>query len=106
MSSLRHSELPVCENIHILGLPHDFGAPGIHHSRSLLCSSFFPELGSVFLNVQWLGSLLGIFVLFLPLHGWGILGSELHNQWTKQSHEFGCQLICFGHVSAINESGI
>ena len=50
VSSLKNSELPMCETIHIFGLPHDFGAPGIHHSRSLLCSSFCSWLGSVFVN--------------------------------------------------------
>ena len=73
VSSLGHSELPMCETIHIFRLPQDFGAPGIHHSRPLLCYSFFPGMGSVFVNAQRLGSLLGVSVLFPPLHGWGNL---------------------------------
>ena len=43
-----HPKLVVCEIIHIFCLAHDFGAPGIHRSRSLLCSSFFLGLGSIF----------------------------------------------------------
>ena len=106
VSSLRHSELPVYKTIHVFGLPHDFGAPDIHHSRSLLCSLFFPELGSVFVNVQWLGSPLGVFVLFPPLHGWGISCSELYSQRGNRATNLGADRVCFGHVRAINEYGI
>ena len=68
--------LPIPSCIHI------FGAPGHSPWMFLQCSSFFPWLGSVFVNVQWLGSLLGIFVLFPHLHGWEIsCFSAFHSQW-------------------------
>ena len=40
----------------------------ILHSHFWQCSSFFPWLGSGFVNIQWLGSVLGVFVLFLHSH--------------------------------------
>ena len=69
-------------------LPHIFGAPSILHSRFLQCSSFFPWLGSVFVNVPWLGSLVGIFLLFPHLHGWGILCLQCCTANGGQIHKF------------------
>ena len=44
-------------------LPRVFGTL-LHSPFTVLqCSSFFPWLGSGFVNVQWLGSLLGIFMI-------------------------------------------
>ena len=45
-------------------VPHVFGAPGHSHSRFLqFLMLFSPWLGSCFANSQWLGSLLGVFVV-------------------------------------------
>ena len=51
-------------------LPHIFGAPMHSPFTFLQCSSFFPWLGSGFVNLQWSGSLLGIFMLLPHSHAW------------------------------------
>ena len=50
-------------------LPFIFGAAGNSPWTFLQCSSLFTWLGSGFVDIQWLGSLLGVFVLFLHSHG-------------------------------------
>ena len=72
-------------------LPHVFGAPRHSPWMLLQCSSSFPWLGSGFVDIQWMGSLLGIFVLFLHSHGWEFhvlcvaqpMGDKSTISWTK-----------------------
>ena len=62
------------------------------------CSSFFPWLGSGFVNVQWLGSLLGVFMLFPHSHGWEFLVFNVAQPMGDISTNLGAEGAVFSHV--------
>ena len=85
-------------------LPHVFGAPGHSPFTFQQCSSFFPWLGSGFVNVQWLGSLLGIFMLFPHSHGWEFHVLSIAQPMGDRSTNLRTEGVVFAHVKAQNVS--
>ena len=79
--------LPIPSCMDVLSSSHIFWRSW-HSPWTFLQCSFFPWLGSVFVNDQWLGSLLGFFVLFPHFHGWGISCFQCCTTNGGQSHEF------------------
>ena len=71
----------------------------ILHSHFLQCSSFFPWLGSGFVNVQWLGSLLGVFMLFPHSHGWEFHFFSVAQAMGYRSINLGTEGAVFSHVN-------
>ena len=86
-------------------LPHVFGAPRHSPWMFLQWSSFFPWLGSGFVNIQWLGSLLGVFVLFLHSHGWEFCVFNVAHSMEEISTNLGTEGVAFSHVKPSNISG-
>ena len=87
--------LPIPLGIHVFGIPHDFGSPGIHHSHFLLWYSFFPGLGSGFSNSQWLDLSCASLCCFHISTIVEFHVSVLHNQWGDRAMNFGCWLSSF-----------
>ena len=79
-------------------LPHVFGALVHSPFMVLQCSSFFPWLGSGFVNVQWLGSLLGMFMLFLHSHGWEFCVFSVAYPIRDKSMNLGTEGVVFSHM--------
>ena len=61
---------PLC--IHVFSSSHVGWSSGGFPSFLQQFLVFSPWLGSCFVNVRWLGSLLDDFLLFPPSHSWGI----------------------------------
>ena len=79
-------------------LPCFFEAPRNSPFMFLQCSSFFPWLGSGFVNVQWLGSLLCIFMVFPNSHGWKFHVFSVAQPMGDKSTNSGTKVAIFPHV--------
>ena len=96
--------LPIPTCIHIFCLHHVFGAPGHSHSRFYNFLCFSPWLGSCFANSEWLGSLLGIFLVVFLITWLGKMFLGCTTSVRRDPQFLGVAEFVFGHVRAINDS--
>ena len=90
--------LPIPSCIPFVVFPMFFRALGNSPWTFLQCYSFFPCMGIVFIDIQWQGSLMVIFGLFLHPHNW-----EFHVLCVAQpmgdiSMNLGTEGVIFSHM--------